>query len=91
MKKTYDVIAEVNPCAMVPKMGEVINELNRHMQDFDSNFPAVGLRSTVTIAQVTANRELAKEEIAQMLGIMQNEFDTKLPAWDVRITDFKMQ
>ena len=91
MSKTYNIIAEVNPCALCPQIGGVIDELNKHMKYLDSGFPEVGLRSTGTIGTVTVAREMTKEEIAQMLGIMQNEFDTNLPAWDVRITDFEMQ
>jgi len=91
MRITYNVIARVNPCAIVPAMGEVIDSLNNSLKGFDREFPIVGLESTITLCEVSANRELTNEEQSKMIVFMMEEFAKSLPKWEVQIVEFQRQ
>ena len=86
---TYNIMANLDPCQLVPAMGEVVTSLNKTMHDFGF-LEKLRLQSNVKLASISSLRELTSPELQKIAELTEQEFQAKLPNWKVKITEIKM-
>ena len=67
-------MCEVDTGAVVPQAGELADQLTKHMHDFGFE-EKVALVSKGSVGQLTASREMTKEEQEKAVAITQEQFN----------------
>ena len=89
MSVKYDVMAQINPAKAVPAIGEAIDAVNSSIKSFSEDLPAIGLRSTIKIAELTVSEPMNDSDKDKARAIIEEQFHTALPAWELQVMDFR--
>ena len=90
MSYKYKIMAYID-MSIVPKVKEILDELNGHMHSFDSSFPSIGMTSTVKIGELTVAKQLSGSDIMTIINIMQDQFNKSENLSKIHITHLEQE